>query len=87
MLFRHPATSLVDATVETIRRQGLRTIGLLASPTTIQTKLYETALARVGTVCLLPTKAEQYEVELLIRSVIAGKKPAKEAAKKTEEKK
>ncbi len=76
MLFRHPVISLVDTTVETIRRQGLHTVGLLASPTTIQSKLYETALARIGTVCLLPTKAEQHEVELLIRSVIAGKKPA-----------
>jgi aspartate racemase len=45
---------------------------LLASPTTIQTRLYENPLVKAGVRVILPTVNEQAAVETAIRNVISG---------------
>jgi aspartate racemase len=72
--------SLVDITVRAI---GLKshTIGLLASPTTINMKLYEKPLQKIGKSLLLPTQEEMQNIENTIREVIAGAEPSALEAK------
>lgn len=70
-------TSLVQATVQAIKRSGARRVGLLASPTTVKSKLYEKPLSRVGCETILPTLIDIDILEQAIRHVIAGG-PAKE---------
>lgn len=75
----HPVISLIDTVVNDLACRSVRTVGILASPTTIRTKLYESALAKRGIGCVLPTDGELAEIEQAIRNVIAGK-PADTAA-------
>ncbi|MGH7240823.1 MAG: aspartate/glutamate racemase family protein [Candidatus Saccharimonadales bacterium] len=65
--------SLISTTVANLKAKQVRCIGILASPTTIKTKLYESALGTVGIACKLPTAKEQQRIEEVIRGVIAGK--------------
>ncbi len=55
-----------------------KTIGLLATPTTIRTGLYHNALARRGVKCIEPSSDEQETLEQIIRAVIASKAGALE---------
>ncbi len=70
-----PFVSLVDVTVKAAKAKHVSTVGLLASPTTIKTKLYAQALEREGIEVLIAGQSEQMVVEGTIRSVIAGKDP------------
>lgn len=68
-------TSLIEATLCAVKQSGCRAVGLLASPTTIRTKLYQSLLEREGIRVIVPNKAEEKTVETSIRSVIAGNDP------------
>lgn len=67
--------SLIDVTIQELVKQKLTVVGLLASPTTIKSKLYEKATAEVGIRLLVPSGNEQEIVEEAIRSVIANQHP------------
>lgn len=65
--------SLIGTSVDSIRDRKLSRVGVVASPTTIRSKLYEQPLAQSGIATFVPSKVEQDAVEGLIRSVIAGR--------------
>lgn len=65
--------SLTRNTVAEITRLGLHRIGLLASPTTIHTRLYENALQVKDIEVILPSPVKQQKIEHIIRDVIAGR--------------
>jgi aspartate racemase len=65
-------TSLIEAVVDEAKRRKLSTVGVLASPMTIRTKLYETPLLTAGIKVVLPTAREQERLESMIRRTIAG---------------
>lgn len=69
-------SSLIDATLRALQAKRVRTAGLLASPTTIKTRLYQDKLEKLGMAVLLPTSQELKVVEHCIRSVIANRAPA-----------
>jgi len=69
---RRRITSVIEATTEEILQSGISCIGLLASPTTVRTRLYEEPLLTAGVTVLLPTLTEQAIIERAIRTVIAG---------------
>lgn len=66
--------SMIDIVAERLEKDGVKQIGLLASPTTIHSKLYERALGKRNIATLLPSPEGQKQIELIIRSVLAGKK-------------
>ncbi len=70
--------SLVDETIESISSKEVRLVGLLATPTTIKTKLYENKLINKGIEALVPSDSSSKELEFSIRRVIAGEDPATE---------
>ena len=67
--------SLIGTTINAARARHIQKVGLMASPTTLKTKLYANALAAEGIDILVPTTKEQQVIERVIRSVIAGKNP------------
>lgn len=69
--------SLVEATIEDIRKSGIKKIGLIASPTTIKTKLYGKSLEAIGCQVVLPTNKEIDKLESAIRLVIANNSTSK----------
>lgn len=68
-------TSLIDATSQQLQVQGMSAVGLLASPTTVRTKLYERKMEEMNISMLLPTPREMRLTEDCIRGVIAGHNP------------
>lgn len=67
-----PFISLIELTSDTVSHAGLSRVGLLASPMTIRTKLYERALQKRGIECVTPNTAQEKRIEGVIRSVISG---------------
>lgn len=72
-------TSLIRVVVQAVSRSGVKKVGLLASPTTIKTRLYDIALEESGIGCLILDMQGQAETEHIIRTVIAGTAGIKEA--------
>jgi aspartate racemase len=67
-----PFVSMIDTVVTRVKEDGLRKVGLVATPTTISVGLYERPLLAEGIECLVPSKEEQIQLEAAIRAVIAG---------------
>lgn len=67
-----PVVSLPDSVIEWALVEGVNKLGLLASPTTIQTQLYEDR-ANGSLEIVVPTSAEQKQLEVIIRRTIAGR--------------
>jgi len=65
--------SLIDVTVNEILNENHAIVGILASPMTIHTKLYEIELEGKGIAVLVPTEKEMEIIEESIRNVISGK--------------
>lgn len=74
-----PFVSLIDAVAEAVDQAHVAAVGLLASPTTIETGLYKRALARRGVVTLNPSQSQTAQLERVIRAVIAGTAGTQEA--------
>ena len=64
--------SLIDSTLKDIVESQVDSIGIMASPTTIRTRLYEDGLRANGVKVILPTKKEIETIEKCIRKVICG---------------
>lgn len=67
-----PFVSLIDKVVETIAGQNKRKVGLLASPTTVQTRLYQNALQAEAIDCQIPSATQLKTLEIIIRDTIQG---------------
>jgi aspartate racemase len=63
---------MIDTVADRIAEDGIRTVGLLASPTTIRTKLYEDALQERGVTTVIPNGRQQHQIDAVIRKVLAG---------------
>ncbi len=68
------SVEVLDLVAETVAAVPLplKRVGVLATPTTLLTELYQQALAKQGKTTLLPTRAEQAVLENAIRTTIAG---------------
>lgn len=64
--------SLIDAVVDSVDNLRLTKVGLLASPTTIKTGLYERTLADKGIDCVTTGAAGLVATERIIKNVISG---------------
>lgn len=69
---RLPVISLPDSVIGQALDEGVEVLGLLASPTTIKTQLFENR-AEGRLAIIKPTRIEQERLEIVIRRTIAGK--------------
>lgn len=69
---RQEFVSMIDSVAIKLKDQGIKRVGLLASPTTIRTKLYENVLGKRGIMTIVPSNDQSSTTEDAIRAVIAG---------------
>jgi aspartate racemase len=73
-----PFVSMIETVTNRVKNDGLRKVGLIATPTTIKMGLYERPLLAEGIECLVPSSKEQSRLEAVIRTVIAGEAGSEE---------
>lgn len=71
-LTNKPFVSLIDEVPKYIKKKKLRKIGLLATPTTIKTRLYQTPLEKIGIEVILPKNGDVIHLGRIIKETIAG---------------
>lgn len=67
--------SLIDATVDHVLNLGLARVGLLATPSTLQSKMYHNQLSGGGVGVIEPKLSTQIGVEKMIREIIGNATP------------
>lgn len=68
-----PFISMIDEVVKTVKKVGLKKVGILATPSTIRSKLYQKALEKQGIVSVQPEIKEFPILERSIRNVVGEK--------------
>ncbi|MBU1031805.1 amino acid racemase [Patescibacteria group bacterium] len=63
-----PFVSMVEEVAKEVKRQGVKKVGLLASPTTFKSGIFQKDFKSI----IQPSKKEQVILEKIIRKVIAG---------------
>ena len=76
--------SMIDAVVAEAKHQGAARVGLLASPQTIRTKLYENVFVAAGIDVVKPDETQITEISRIIHAVIAGENTAEDRTSLTE---
>lgn len=69
---RAPMVSLIDIVCKEVAAQDVKSLGLLASPTTLATKLYQRTLADKGIMVSTLSSADNAIVEKIIHATIGG---------------
>ena len=64
--------SIIDLVVLSAKSKKLRRVGILASPMTLKTKLYETAITKAKINSIVPEQKFQNLLEKIIRNVISN---------------
>lgn len=68
-----PFISMIDEVITAVREDGLKKVGILATPSTLRSKLYQKALEKQGIVSI-QLKAKEFPIlERSIRNIIRGK--------------
>ncbi|OGD88214.1 hypothetical protein A2870_01215 [Candidatus Curtissbacteria bacterium RIFCSPHIGHO2_01_FULL_41_11] len=67
-----PFVSMIDAVASETAKEGFQTMGIMATPSTLKSGLYQNALAKFKIKSVLPTKRQISEMERIIRRVISG---------------
>lgn len=68
-----PFISIIDEVVNQVSCSKIDRIGVLATPVTINSDLYQKALGKQKISVVTPSKADQKIVEKVIRNILAGK--------------
>lgn len=68
-----PFISMIDATTQEVKKSEIKSVGVLATPSTIESGLYQKALQKLGIKIILPSNEQISAMESIIRKVIAGK--------------
>jgi aspartate racemase len=69
-----PFLSILDESASRLRIMRVKTVGILATETTAQDKLYDKILREAGINVLYPTRREQDEINRIIVEILNGKK-------------
>lgn len=66
-------TSMIEEVVKNVIKDKIKKVGLLASPITIKSELYQVALQKENINIILPSDSEIKLLNKIIRNIIAGK--------------
>lgn len=67
-----PFISIIDEVAKKVSKEKVSKVGLLATPVTIDSGLYQKALEKRNIKVVVPPKSEQEIVEKVIRNILAG---------------
>ena len=73
-----PFVSIIEAVVSEVGKNNVRKVGILASPTTIRSRLYQTALERKGIKVILPSQIQIKVLDKIIGNVLRGERNRKD---------
>ncbi|MFI5265157.1 MAG: aspartate/glutamate racemase family protein [Candidatus Levyibacteriota bacterium] len=68
-----PFISIIEEVGKRVARAKIKKVGLLGTPTTIKSGLYQTVLEKYGIKTIIPSAKNRLIVEDVIRSILAGK--------------
>jgi len=71
MVSNAPFISIIDEVTNSVGRAGLKKVGILATPVTLKSGLYQNALAKFNIESVEPKDRELKILEIIIRNVIA----------------
>jgi aspartate racemase len=69
-----PILDIIELTSQFVGQNGAKTVGMLASTSTINTKIYENKLNKRGITMLKPSKKDQQTVNQIIMRILTGTK-------------
>lgn len=67
-----PFISMIESTAKKVVNDGYKKIGLLATPTTFRSQLYQKALQQYGVRVITPDDAQIDELGEIVQSILAG---------------
>lgn len=70
--------SMIDEVINKINKDEKRKVGLLGTPSTIRSKMYQKGLRKLGIETISPVSGEFGIIESVIRNVISGKTSTKD---------
>jgi aspartate racemase len=68
-----PFVSIIEEVAKTVKTNRIETVGLMATPVTIHSQLYQKALKKQGVKIIIPTLRERTTTDAVVRHVLAGK--------------
>lgn len=68
-----PFISMIAAVSDGVKADGIKTVGILGTPSTLRSKLYQRALSKEGIEAIIPAEKDFLIMEKAIRDVIKGK--------------
>ena len=74
-----PFISLIEETSKKIKELKISKVGLLASPITIKTQLYQKQLKNDGVKVIIPSKPQIEKLGVIIKKIVAGNNSKKDA--------
>jgi aspartate racemase len=69
---RAPFVSMIDEVVNAVYIDGLKKVGILGTPVTIESNLYQNGLNKLNIRCIKPKKCQNRTLERIIRNIITG---------------
>jgi aspartate racemase len=75
-----PIIDITEETAKEAKKLGSKKAGMLASASTIETKIYEDKLNEFGIEMLCPNDEQQKQVSAVIMNILAGKKTLEDTA-------
>lgn len=78
-----PFVSIIDEVTKKVAESGIEKVGLLGTPVTIDSGLYQVALEKQKIKIIIPSKKDRKLVETVIFNVLAGKAVIKDAVRLT----
>jgi len=66
-----PFVSMVDEVVSVVKNNNIKQVGLLGTPSTIRSAIYQDTFSKEGIKTLVPSKSDFPSIEKAIRNVIS----------------
>lgn len=73
-----PFISMIDAVVQEIKQEGIKKVGILGTPSTIKSELYQSVLSKIEVISIIPTDQQLIQLEKVIRNIIAKQETEKD---------
>lgn len=67
-----PFISIIEEVVNSVGKAGLKKAGILATPVTLKSGLYQNTFSKLSIECVEPQNRELKVLEIIIRNIIAG---------------
>lgn len=68
-----PFISMIDEVAESVNKYEIKKIGIMGTPATINSRLYQAALRKFNIECICPNNGELKILEKIIKNIIANK--------------